>query len=314
MSKKDDVPAYQPDEPDPTEPTRNDILTHYGLGSEETEDEREMREWEEEQARKLAAQEAARRAPAGSAAAVVPAQQQGDGAALQTSVRLPVMPEFTLADSEASRVEQLQHYARTVIASERAAQNAVELIEQHRILATGGGCERIREEELWRERGYDSFDACCLDLFGFTGDYANKTIRVLPVVRALGSLASTVQLKERQLRALVSVVRDHGDQGAQEVWQEAARLGRTSGAGLEEAAKALGYGPAVEISGTVVGTRRSPAAEFDYRAEAVRLLNFDGFRRIAEKHHAEAHNVLSEMRRMLDEAEKELAARQSADA
>ncbi|MDJ0465980.1 ParB/RepB/Spo0J family partition protein [Streptomyces sp. H27-C3] len=56
--KKDTVPRYQSEERDPDEPTRNDLLAHYGLGSgEESDDEREMREWEEAQARRIAAGE-----------------------------------------------------------------------------------------------------------------------------------------------------------------------------------------------------------------------------------------------------------------
>ncbi|MDJ0347471.1 ParB/RepB/Spo0J family partition protein [Streptomyces sp. PH10-H1] len=54
MRKKDSVPRYQSETPDPEGPTRNDMLNHYGLGgAPETEEEREMREWEEAQARKL---------------------------------------------------------------------------------------------------------------------------------------------------------------------------------------------------------------------------------------------------------------------
>lgn len=312
MSKKDSVPSYQSEEPDPAEPSRNDILNRYGMGSEETDEEREMREWEEAQAARLAEQEAARRGSAGSTLAVQ-AQAQDRGPVLPDGAVVLEMPQFTLADSDASREEQLLHYARTITASERAAEAAAELVERHRILATGGSLEQIRENELWRERGYTSFDGCVQDLWGFSGDYANKMIRGLPVVRALGELASSTQLKERQLRALVGVWQTHGEKAVREVWEEAVRLGRTSGAGLEEAAKALGYGPAVEIPATVVNSKGSipapSAPQFDHRAEAMRLLNFDGFLRIAAQHHTEARGVLEEMRRLLDEAEKELADR-----
>lgn len=51
MSKKDQVPAYEPAEPE-SGPTRFDMLAHYGLAV-ETDQEREMREWEEAQAQKL---------------------------------------------------------------------------------------------------------------------------------------------------------------------------------------------------------------------------------------------------------------------
>ncbi|MFF1594302.1 ParB/RepB/Spo0J family partition protein [Streptomyces sp. NPDC058286] len=58
MSKKDDVPRYESAEPDESVLSRNAILDRYGLGSSPTElsaDEREMQEWEEVQAAKLAA-------------------------------------------------------------------------------------------------------------------------------------------------------------------------------------------------------------------------------------------------------------------
>uniref|UniRef100_UPI002F91994B ParB/RepB/Spo0J family partition protein n=1 Tax=Streptomyces sp. NBC_01553 TaxID=2975877 RepID=UPI002F91994B len=56
MSKKDNVPRYQSEEARPDEPSRNDILNHYGLATGvESDEEREMREWEEEQAARLGA-------------------------------------------------------------------------------------------------------------------------------------------------------------------------------------------------------------------------------------------------------------------
>ncbi|WP_424864057.1 ParB/RepB/Spo0J family partition protein [Streptomyces sp. MMS24-I29] len=56
MSKKDDVPRYQSEVARSDEPSRNDILNHYGLASGvESDEEREMREWEEAQAARLKA-------------------------------------------------------------------------------------------------------------------------------------------------------------------------------------------------------------------------------------------------------------------
>ncbi|MFJ8855687.1 ParB/RepB/Spo0J family partition protein [Streptomyces sp. NPDC102437] len=56
MSKKDDVPRYQSEETRPDEPSRNDILNHYGLAAGvESDEDREMREWEEAQAARLGA-------------------------------------------------------------------------------------------------------------------------------------------------------------------------------------------------------------------------------------------------------------------
>ena len=54
-SKKDEVPSYVPPA-DTLAPSRNDILSHYGLGPggpQETDQEREMREWEKQQEHRL---------------------------------------------------------------------------------------------------------------------------------------------------------------------------------------------------------------------------------------------------------------------
>ncbi|MEU6996652.1 ParB/RepB/Spo0J family partition protein [Streptomyces sp. NPDC046465] len=57
-SKKDQVPSYQSEQPTEGTPTRNDILSHYGLSGAESSavnDEHEMLAWEEAQEAKLAA-------------------------------------------------------------------------------------------------------------------------------------------------------------------------------------------------------------------------------------------------------------------
>lgn len=54
-ARRKSVPRYESEARDPEEPTRIELLAHYGLGSgEESDEEREMREWEEGQARRIA--------------------------------------------------------------------------------------------------------------------------------------------------------------------------------------------------------------------------------------------------------------------
>ncbi|MEV0097361.1 ParB/RepB/Spo0J family partition protein [Streptomyces sp. NPDC050738] len=51
LSKKDQVPRYESETPEPDAPTRSDVLNAYGLGhGQVTDEEREMREWEEKRA------------------------------------------------------------------------------------------------------------------------------------------------------------------------------------------------------------------------------------------------------------------------
>lgn len=261
-SKKDSVPSYQPQEPDDNEPSRNDILDRYGLGTREeergeTDEEREMREWEEAQERKLNG-EAGDVSGGAPATSQLPATQHdgevvgvGEGREddVAVVVNLPAhadqhgyvtMPSFKAPTSDDPK-ERLDHYLQGIGQVEYAAKSNEQRVQQQRLLTLGEYIQAMKEERVWEAGGYDTLGDLLFEHFRIRKDYANKVVRAMPVVRALASV-TTMDLKERQLRVLVPVQKDHGDEAVRKVWEEASRRGKLTEKTLEQAAKFLGFG------------------------------------------------------------------------
>ena len=260
-SKKDSVPAYVPQAPAVEEPSRNDLLNRYGFGpQDETPEEREMREWEEEQARKLEASHAAPKPLSGRASTVAPPElgsvarvddaDEGDGGLEAAGVARPPahadehgfvpIPEYRPPQSDDPR-ERLNHYLRGIGQVEYAAKSNEQRVQQQRLLVLGEYIQAMKEERAWEAGGYNTLGDLLFEHFGIRKDYANKVVRAVPVVRALEQV-TTMDLKERQLRVLVPVQANHGDDAVRKVWEEAARRGKLTEKTLEQAARFLGYG------------------------------------------------------------------------
>ncbi|MGW1076295.1 hypothetical protein [Streptomyces sp. NPDC002537] len=154
------------------------------------------------------------------------------------------IPGFTEPMSDDPK-ERLDHYARGVAAVEYAARANEQATNQQRVIIQGLYFLAIKKEQLWEAAGLPSFDALVQERFGFSGDYANKQIRAMPVVRALKE-ATTMELKEKHLRALVPVHKKHGDEAVRKTWTEALRKGKVTEKSLKEAAYFLGYGEPLE--------------------------------------------------------------------
>ncbi|MFD7616056.1 hypothetical protein [Streptomyces sp. NPDC059802] len=270
VSKKDRVPRYQPQEPQGTGPSRNDILDRYGLGGEnasegETDAEREMREWEEAQAAKLEGG-SADQGPSNPRSDELATQGSGDleradeddedGRALPN---LPAhadahgyvaIPAFAEPSSEDPK-ERLEHYLRGIGQVEYAAKSTEQRVQQQRLLVLGEYIQAMKDERAWEVGGYTTLGDLLFEQFGIRKDYANKVVRAVPVVRALEKV-TTMDLKERQLRVLVPIQRDHGDEAVQKVWEEASRRGKLTEKTLEAAAKFLGFGVPVPTEAKVV--------------------------------------------------------------
>ncbi|MEU5430788.1 hypothetical protein AB0H73_35020 [Streptomyces olivoreticuli] len=281
-SKKDSVPSYQPQEPDDNEPSRNDILDRYGLGTkegeaDETDEEREMREWEEAQERKLNGETAGPSdgAPPPSQLPVTQPHGEvmgpggGDEDDAPAVVNLPAhadrhgyvaMPSFTPPASEDPR-ERLDHYLQGIGQVEYAAKSNEQRVQQQRLLTLGEYIQAMKEERAWEVGGYQTLGDLLFEHFRIRKDYANKVVRAMPVVRALVSV-TTMDLKERQLRVLVPVQKDHGDDAVRKVWEEASRRGKLTEKTLEQAAKFLGFGSPEPVDSKITESARRllPAA------------------------------------------------------
>ncbi|WP_327359710.1 hypothetical protein [Streptomyces sp. NBC_01304] len=167
------------------------------------------------------------------------------------------IPEFTEPTS-ADPKERLDHYARGVAAVEYASRANNQATEQQRIISQGQFFLAIKEEFLWEAEGLPNFDALIQHRFKFGGDYANKTIRAMPVVLALGEV-TTMELKEKHLRPLVPVWKRHGDDAVRKVWDDALRKGKITEKSLKDSAYFLGYGEPVAQKAKVVGGQRTSA-------------------------------------------------------
>lgn len=231
-----------------------------GAGAGEASREDELREWEDNQ-RRLREQQAAAAspvvAPAAVAPAVVPAQSSAPtavepaepvraGAVLvkgATAGYLP-MPEFTQPDSSDPQ-ERLEFYSRGILAVQYAARVNHERAEQQKLIGLGLRLRAVKEEELHKSAGFDTFGDLTEARFHIKKHQANNVIRVLGVAQALEGI-TTQELKERPLRVLVPILDAHGAKAVRETWVEAARHGNVSDTALREAANFLGYAPPKE--------------------------------------------------------------------
>ncbi|MDT0469675.1 hypothetical protein [Streptomyces gibsoniae] len=137
-------------------------------------------------------------------------------------------------------MQRLAYCAGAILDADRRTELATERITQQYLIWVGEPYRIVRDEELYRLAGHDTFDEWGRALNGRSGDYMNKIIRVSPVVRALSSITRR-QLKEKVLRPLVAVQRDHGDEAARECWRKAEAAGDLTERGLRTAAVACGY-------------------------------------------------------------------------
>ncbi|ORT53469.1 hypothetical protein BKD26_38200 [Streptomyces sp. CB03238] len=158
---------------------------------------------------------------------------------------------FFVPPTSTDPAERLAYCQGAILDAERQTEQATERIAQQYLLWVGEPYRIVRDEDLYRLAGYATFDAWGRALYGRSGDYMNKVIRVGPVVRALAPITRR-QLKEDPLRPLVSVQRQYGDEAVRECWKAAESAGDLTKRGLLAAAITLGYrvelGPAAEAA------------------------------------------------------------------
>lgn len=199
--------------------------------------------------------------------------------------------------------ERLAHYVRGVKVAEEVAKANHDRVEHLRVLSTAPHLIGIKDEELWKVAGYETFGDLTDAEFGFKKNYANKLIRSYPVALALESVA-TSSLKDAHLVALAPIHEAHGEDAVRQTWTEALRRGNTTVKGLLAAARFLGYGPPEQIAAVVTNSR--PAApkstEPPGRAAAV----IADLRSLAEQDRERARREAEELRTMLDELMQEI--------
>ncbi|WP_461712204.1 hypothetical protein [Streptomyces sp. DSM 41013] len=298
-----------------------------GGGDQSRED--QLREWEENQRRAREAQAVAATpaapVPVAAAAPVLPAQADGvtvdgstgqpvepataapDGDATAVSARVSAagylpMPVFTEPDSS-DPTERLEFYSRGIHAVQYAARANHERAEQQRLIGLGLRLRAVKDEELHKTAGFETFGDLTAARFQIKKHQANNIIRVMPVAQALEDI-TTQELKERPLRVLVPVLETHGTQAVRETWLEAARHGNVTDTALKQAANFLGYAPPKELPAAPAQKQEKPptAAQVSESLRAVERI-----RELAEQDPARARREAEELESAVRELVEELS-------
>ncbi|MDX3343467.1 hypothetical protein PV409_36520 [Streptomyces sp. ME02-6979.5a] len=219
--------------------------------------EAELLAWEEKE-RLRREQPVAEQAPAPAPLAVVPAPatepaatdavaglESGPTAADTVAPRSAPgylkMPDFSEPDT-VNPAERLEFYSQGIFAVQYAAKANHERAEQQKLIGLGLRLQAIKDEELHKHTGFETFGALTDARFGIKKHQANNILRVLGVAQALEDV-TTQELKERPLRVLVPILDTHGADAVRETWAEAARHGNVTDTALKDAANFLGYAP-----------------------------------------------------------------------
>lgn len=281
------------------------VIPVVGQGSGDTAREEELRKWEEQERARREQQTAAQAPPAQPAVPVQapPAASESTSAAAvvvraETPGYLP-MPEFAEPDSE-DPSERLEFYSRGILAVQYAARANHERAEQQKLIGLGLRLRAVKEEELHKSAGFDTFGDLTEDRFGIKKHQANNIIRVLGVAQALEDI-TTQELKERPLRVLVPILDTHGTEAVRKTWLEAARHGNVTDKTLMQAANFLGYAPPKELPGPQEEKSAPKAAAS--ASESLRAVEW--IRQLAERDPArarrEAEHLESAVRELLEE-------------
>ncbi|WP_399559539.1 hypothetical protein OIA45_48895 (plasmid) [Streptomyces chartreusis] len=290
------------------------VIPVIGQGGDSSREE-QLRQWEESE-RQRREQQAAAAAP--SLPAAVPAQPvsppvlPAEGV-LDTSADTPAplvtvrevpgyleMPAYTEPDS-ADPSERLEFYSRGILAVQYAARANHERADQQKLIGLGLRLRAMKEEELHKVAGFDTFGDLAEDRFGIKKHQANNIIRVTPVAQALEHI-TTQELKERPLRILVPILDTHGESAVRETWQEASRHGNVTDKALIQAANFLGYAPPKELT---TGDEKKTDKPSSAASEALKAV--ERIRALAETDLARARQEAQELESAVRELLEELA-------
>lgn len=286
------------------------VIPVVGQGG-DTSREDELRKWEEAEQARRAQQAAASAPPVQPAAAPVPAQAAVETvppapgtaavpARVSAAGYLP-MPDFAEPDS-ADPSERLEFYSRGILAVQYAARANHERADQQRLIGLGLRLRAMKEEELHKVAGHDTFGDLTEARFGIKKHQANNILRVTPVAQALQDI-TTQELKERPLRVLVPILDTHGVDPVRETWLEAARHGNVTDTALLQAANFLGYAPPKELPGsTEEKLPRKPVQPVSEPLRAVARI-----RELAERDPDRARREAAELESAVRELVEELA-------
>ena len=279
----------------------------------DTSREEQLRKWEEAE-RERREQAAAAAQPGQPAAPVLvqapPATSAAAASEAAVSTRVSAagylpMPEFTEPDSSDPQ-ERLEFYSRGIHAVQYAARANHERAEQQRLIGLGLRLRAVKDEELHKTAGFDTFGDLTEDRFGIKKHQANNIIRVLGVAQALEDI-TTQELKERPLRVLVPVLDTHGAQAVRETWVEAARHGNVTDTALKQAANFLGYAPPKELPAITEKPEKKETGQSSGPGAGESLRAVERIRSLAATDPAQARREAEQLESAVRELLEELA-------
>ncbi|MET7814270.1 hypothetical protein ABZT26_25905 [Streptomyces sp. NPDC005395] len=228
---------------------------------------------------------------------------------------LPKLPEMVPPSADLAPAQQLAYYEDILSGANRNLGLVVDLAKREWVRYVGWSLGPVRDKELWNQdpdREFKNFDAYCHEQWGFSGDYANKQIRALPVINVLRDVTAK-ELKEGPLRVLVRVYSSHGDQAVLDTWYRAeTEYQSTAATKLEQAARDLGFIKAGEKTEADDETEKDPAIAPKLtpkeRAEAWLKPLGDS---VATEDPKDLAATLREVRRLVDRFDAQLKERQT---
>ncbi|GHE31649.1 hypothetical protein GCM10017673_38000 [Streptosporangium violaceochromogenes] len=149
------------------------------------------------------------------------------------------------------------------------------------LLGVGRALRAIRDHELYRRGGYDSFSSYLRQRWDMAPPQATRVIQSVPVVEALQGRTDR-EIKEGQARILVPVEREHGADAVREVWDAAAHSGHPSAKALERIARAKGYLPPAEEEQQALPPTARPAPITEMQ-QALRAFSLPALREAAQQ-------------------------------
>ncbi|WP_346158276.1 hypothetical protein [Nonomuraea recticatena] len=216
-----------------------------------------------------------------------------EGEIIGTVVPAPVVAKFG-NESEPPTLEECEQHIRTVTTQW--------------LIGVGRALRAIRDHELYKQAGYDSFGSYLRHRLDMGVPQASRLIQSVPVVEALEGRTDR-EIKEGQARVLVPVLK-HGEQAVREVWDTAAHSGYPSAKVLERVAREKGYldgGPESEerpppspsgpVSPVLVRYQKALSAFEDLR----------GLSQLAKEEPDAARHIASKLREALNELETDLS-------
>uniref|UniRef100_UPI003F49735A hypothetical protein n=1 Tax=Microtetraspora malaysiensis TaxID=161358 RepID=UPI003F49735A len=221
-----------------------------------------------------------------------------------SSGMIPDEPEFALAPADADVESQFHHYESLISRARGKVETVLTKAERYWRLTAGPALQEIRDNALYQGAGFASFERYVAERWGMSRPRAYQLIDSVRAMKALGPVTSEVP-NERQLRAIVPVVDQHGVEAAQAVWKLAEERGRTSGAALEQAAidlkyrAALAAPPEPEATPVVLAWPR-------YEPMLRELEDLRGLRQVAAEAPDRARELATKFRKAAAELEADL--------